>query len=184
MERLINLSEIKQEKPVSKSLTFNEEDLKLPKEEVSSASTFTLKVKITKESIGYRVSGNIKGNLKLICARCGRPFSRRINENFSFDLMPSSTVENGMIKSDELDVRFYNDDILNLAEIAKEQILLSLPIKPLCGREPFPKSWGFPHGGQVFGNSAMEKLRIIKDKLNKRRENGSSEEKVIKHKKG
>ena len=43
--------------------------------------------------------------------------------------MPTSEIAGGEIKSSDLDVKFSDENFLDLAEVVKEQILLNLPVK-------------------------------------------------------
>jgi uncharacterized protein len=49
--------------------------------------------------------------------------------------MPTSHIGGGQIKASELDIKFTDENTLDLAEVAQEQIVLELPVKPLCSEE-------------------------------------------------
>ena len=164
MKRRVNLNEVTAKEPVEINTEINSSILDLPKEEVSNASPFKLYIEITKKPIGYHLKGNIEGEVELTCSRCNEKFIYHVKQNFDYKLLPTSEISGGEIKSSDLDVKFSDSEILDLAEVAKEQILLNLPVKPLCKEtcsvnieeereEKFDKRWS--------------KLKNLKEKLSK-----------------
>jgi len=86
----------------------------------------------------------------------------RIDRDFSFRLMPTSEITGGEIRSSDLDIKFSDEEILDLVEVVREQILLNLPVKPLCDEKceiPTYKEWDEKE------NEQWEKLRAFKNKL-------------------
>jgi len=59
---------------------------------------------LVKTSRGFMLSGTVRGEAKLRCSRCLKPF----------------------------EVRFFEAPELDLAELAGEQLQLAVPMKPLC----------------------------------------------------
>ncbi|SNR68554.1 YceD family protein [Desulfurobacterium atlanticum] len=131
-KRFINLREITVKEPLKVDTEFSEKVLDLPEEEVVKSSPFKLHIEISKRAVGYSVKGNIKGTLTLKCSRCDRDFEEKLNVDFSYDLMPTSEITEGQIKQGELDVKFSDEDVLDLSDVVREQIFLNLPLKPLC----------------------------------------------------
>jgi len=131
-KRYVNLREITVKEPLKVDTEFGEKVLDLPEEEVVKSSPFRLHVEINKRAVGYTVKGNIKGTLTLRCSRCDREFNENMDVDFSYDLMPTSEITEGQIKHGELDVKFLDEDILDLSDVVREQIFLNLPVKPLC----------------------------------------------------
>ena len=110
-------------------------------------STFSLdeavqevRVKVNKlEKIQNEIllRGNIKTQLELECGRCLKHFLYPVNENFQTifqPFSPGSTEEEIELTKDKLDIEFYKDDVIDLTEIVREQILVSIPIMPLCDK--------------------------------------------------
>jgi uncharacterized protein len=162
MKRRINLSEITAKEPIKVETEIQPKLLELPEEEVSSASSFKLFIEVYKRPVGYGVKGRIEGEVELTCSRCNKKFMERIDRDFSFRLMPTSEITGGEIRSSDLDIKFSDEEILDLVEVVREQILLNLPVKPLCDEKceiPTYKEWDEKE------NEQWEKLRAFKNKL-------------------
>ncbi|TCK06382.1 YceD family protein [Phorcysia thermohydrogeniphila] len=164
MKRRINLNEVTAREPIRVETEIQPKLLELPKEEVSSATSFKLRVEVYKRPVGYGVKGRIEGEVELTCSRCNKKFMERIDRDFAFRLMPTSEITGGEIKSSDLDIKFSDEEVLDLVEVVREQILLNLPVKPLCDEEcevPVYREWEDKKGEQ------WEKLKALKNKLEK-----------------
>lgn len=81
------------------------------------------------------VKGMVRAALELECGRCLKPFSYEADLEVDVVYRPVSELEGEEkheIKDDELDTGFYEGDELEIQDLLKEQIILSIPIKPLC----------------------------------------------------
>lgn len=92
-------------------------------------------LRILKVETMVSISGDIKAKLGLECSRCAKEFFYPLSSSFRVDYMPLKEI--GMekeyeLKSKDLDVSFYKDNRIDLTDLIKEQILLSLPMQPLC----------------------------------------------------
>jgi len=79
--------------------------------------------------------GTLNGVVELQCARCLGNFEFRIASNFNVMYHPaekSGRHEQHELKSDELDTVFYTGDVLETDDLLKDQLILNLPMKPLC----------------------------------------------------
>jgi uncharacterized protein len=79
--------------------------------------------------------GQLQGELHFTCSRCLDPFTGPLD--CTFDLLiktsrapvPAQEME---LDSEELDEEYSQGDELDLNVLLREQILLALPLKPLC----------------------------------------------------
>lgn len=81
------------------------------------------------------VNGRMEGDVELQCSRCLNTYAARVESAVNVVYEPSSTVnkeEHHKLKSDELDIGFYKNDTLDTDDVLVEQLLLNLPMKPLC----------------------------------------------------
>ncbi|GBC88932.1 hypothetical protein HRbin13_01065 [bacterium HR13] len=98
-------------------------------------------VEITKEKGGYRVHLEIEGSLTLECSRCLSLFARDMSLSEDIRIEPYPTKDIVHIKPKDLDVSFFEDEEnFDLVNLVREQIILSIPIKPLCD----PQCKGIP----------------------------------------
>ncbi len=132
----LNLKEIfKTKNRFSQSYVFKSEDLKLPPDLGEIREPVSVYVEITKEKGGYRVNMEIEGYVVLECSRCLTVFHKDIgrHESIRIEPYPTTTTEVLYLKPSELDVSFFEDEeAFELTELVREQIILSIPMKPLC----------------------------------------------------
>ena len=92
-------------------------------------------VKVEKMRKDILLRGNINTQLELECSRCLKRFLYPVDENFQTIFQPFSprtTEEEIELVKEDLDVAFYKEDIIDLTEIVREQILLSIPMIAVC----------------------------------------------------
>lgn len=81
------------------------------------------------------VQGGIDVSIELQCSRCLIKFPQNFVQNVNLEYRPVEEVgdeDKHEIKEDELDISFYKENEIDLAEMITEQIILSVPMKPLC----------------------------------------------------
>ncbi|MGD1076040.1 MAG: DUF177 domain-containing protein [Thermodesulfovibrionales bacterium] len=90
---------------------------------------------IDKVSAEVLVQGTMQTLLELQCSRCLKPFSKETDLDVNVVYHPLEELkgeERHEIKDDELDTGFYQGDELDIQELVREQIILNIPLKPLC----------------------------------------------------
>jgi uncharacterized protein len=96
----------------------------------------TLSFDIDRQEAGrYRVSGQLRGELELVCSRCLEPFTTPVATDFDLTYVPrTENVGEGEleVEEDDLSTAFYADDQIDLGQLIGEQFQLALPMKPLC----------------------------------------------------
>ena len=84
---------------------------------------------------GVRVWGELGVEMELTCARClevlSRPLAAEFSQYYQSNAHHSLTGEIALQKKD-LEVGFFTGDSIDVSDIVREQIFLSLPMKPLC----------------------------------------------------
>ncbi len=83
---------------------------------------------------GFVVAGTLRAEGKLFCSRCLVPVVWTGEEGFSVELRyPGDVAEDEMeLSGEDMNVVFLESDQLDLAELAAEQVILSLPMRVLC----------------------------------------------------
>ncbi len=85
-----------------------------------------------------RLVGNLRTRLELSCARCLDPVSRPVNRDFDLLYRPQGSdagQEEISVPPDESEVGYYTGDGLLLEDVLREQLLLAVPMKIVCGDE-------------------------------------------------
>ena len=83
------------------------------------------------------VDGSLKAVVELQCGRCLQGFKHPLDESFSLTFVPQpeddeSGEEDVELETNELGLIPYRDEILKLQEPLQEQLLMAVPISPIC----------------------------------------------------
>jgi uncharacterized protein len=93
------------------------------------------KVNLTRHGHDILVRGRLSGRLGLSCGRCLEAFAAPVEADFDLLLVPGpppAGAEEEELTRGELDLDYYTGEMLDLEGILKEQIILMVPLKPLC----------------------------------------------------
>ncbi len=104
-------------------------------EDVVSLAEATIAGKVERTSRGFLVTGWVEAAARLRCVRCLEEFALGLHESMEVELLPLTTApreEETQLGRADLDTRFYAEPVVDLAELAAEQIELALPMKPVC----------------------------------------------------
>jgi uncharacterized protein len=84
----------------------------------------------------YAVSGRARTRLEVECSRCVEPFQVPVDATFDLRYVPyaENTGEGEReVGEDDLTTAYYRAGMLDIIELLREQFVLALPMKPLCG---------------------------------------------------
>lgn len=82
-----------------------------------------------------RVAGELETRMEMVCARCLEPVMEEVHREFDlfYQPLPKGTKpEEERLKDDDTEIGFFEGEGLFLADVLKEQVLLSLPMKVIC----------------------------------------------------
>ncbi|MCK5287194.1 MAG: DUF177 domain-containing protein [Thermodesulfovibrionia bacterium] len=92
-------------------------------------------LKILRFGTKVHIDGRAKSGASVVCSRCLKEFSYPIETNFSVEYLPKKETmqhrEHELMPHD-LNVSFYEDDAIDIKGLVGEQVLLTVPMKPLC----------------------------------------------------
>ena len=102
--------------------------------------TAPLQLEATVELLGeeIRIRGHLATHLERSCDRCLGAVDVPINSDFDLFYRPLQTIakeEEIEIPKDEMEIGFYSGDGIELADVATEQVILSVPMKVICRTE-------------------------------------------------
>jgi uncharacterized protein len=83
----------------------------------------------------FVLNGELYGGLRVMCDRCLKPYSKDLRTDFKVFLsLPSANDDKSEIElvEEDMEVEFITGEEIDLDEIIREQIYLSLPLKSLC----------------------------------------------------
>ncbi|HUK56938.1 MAG TPA: DUF177 domain-containing protein [Nitrospiria bacterium] len=105
---------------------------------VEFADSIHIRARLVLMDHAVHVSGEAKACAKLQCVRCLEALSYPVRSSFEITLVPKESKtdrpsgEWHELQEKELDEYFYSDDTIDLTDLVREQVLLSLPTYPLC----------------------------------------------------
>ncbi len=97
--------------------------------------TASARIRLFKFGKKILVDGNVKVAVSLKCSRCLNDYSCPVDMDFREEFNPLGETEpegKQELSGDEMDVGFYKGEEIDLTGIVKEQVLLEVPMKPLC----------------------------------------------------
>ena len=102
---------------------------------VGIGSPVQVNMEIYKAGDKYVLDGELRGGLQVVCDRCLEDFHRELRTAFRVFLALPLPEEDGTeieLAEKDLEVDFIRGEEIELDEIIREQIYLSLPMKSLC----------------------------------------------------
>jgi len=111
---------------------WQEED---PDLEFAGPGNLDVRVHLEKHGHDILVRGHFEGTVNLSCSRCLTPFHYPVVADFDLLLAPGPGPmgeEEEELTQADLDMDFYTGEAVDLESILREQVLLTLPLKPLC----------------------------------------------------
>jgi uncharacterized protein len=104
-------------------------------EDIRVTGPVRARLSLKKVGVTVYLTGSIDATLELVCSRCGGSFKFPANAELKLDLNPVETVsreDEKELQAGDLEVEFYKDGIIGLTDFIREQLLLLVPMKPLC----------------------------------------------------
>jgi len=92
-------------------------------------------LKIQKVGTEVLIKGTVRAEVQLQCRRCLKDFESSVDASVDVVYHPVEELrdeEKHGLKVEELDMGFYSGGELDLSDLIKEQVVLNLPMKPLC----------------------------------------------------
>jgi uncharacterized protein len=77
--------------------------------------------------------GSVSGAVEGTCSRCLKDYSLPVEKEFNLVLLPDPLgLKSRELNRDEMGLSYYSTEEIDLAPLIREQVLLALPIRPLC----------------------------------------------------
>lgn len=109
----------------------------LPEKDGNDIAIERISGQYTAIKIGRTISvrGRLETEITLGCCRCLKEFVLPVSAEFKYTFVPvekMSIKEELELTGEDLGFGYYKEDIIELDSIILEQIILQIPIKPLC----------------------------------------------------
>ncbi len=116
-----------------KSYVLKPKEVKLPSEVGEIKEETFVNLEVRKAKGGYLVSLEIRSGIYLECSRCLEVYRKDIDYKVYKKLEAPSQERELFLQEKDLSVSFMEKpDILNLTQLVREELILSVPMKPLC----------------------------------------------------
>ena len=113
-------------------------ELDLPVKLYDHQDTAHVFIKISTLGKMVFAEGSVKVSATLTCSRCLKDYSYPMDLTFSEEYTPAGVSDEEKeyeLDEAELNQDFYSDEQIDITELITEQMLLAVPMKPLCGSE-------------------------------------------------
>ncbi len=118
------------------SLDFGVQECDFPREIGILTAPIHLDAQVRKVGEEIAITGQVSSCVQMSCARCLKPHQEEIHDSFDVIYLPTPEkthpLEEIELNEADMNVIYYTGEELNLTELAREQVLLLLPVKPLC----------------------------------------------------
>lgn len=92
--------------------------------------------RVDRTGVDVRVRGHLNAELKVLCDRCLGDVSLEVDRPFDLFYTPSavegSSAGEKELQLQDLDFSFFEGEEIDLDELVREQLALSLPVRVLC----------------------------------------------------
>jgi uncharacterized protein len=98
-------------------------------------SPVQIQLRVDKVGAEVMIRGNLTAEADLQCSRCACDFHSVLTIPVDAVYHPVEELkgdENHEVASDELNIDFYSGDEFDIHSLINEQVMLALPMKPLC----------------------------------------------------
>jgi uncharacterized protein len=115
--------------------TFKPEDVAGEGDPYLIVAPVDLAFEIHKDKDRFRLVGTVVTELELGCSRCLDPFRLPVAAPFDLRYLPASEASSDAereVDDEDLETSYYQNDVIDLNELLREQFYLVLPMKPLC----------------------------------------------------
>lgn len=103
----------------------------LKTKDFSFSKPMSLTLTATKSEGNIFIRGKIKTTVISCCARCLESFEYPVDTDMNLTFVPASERPQ-QVEDTSPDLEFYEGDTIDLSRGMRDQILLAIPLKPLC----------------------------------------------------
>ena len=93
---------------------------------------------VSKEKDHFRLAGRVRTTVELSCSRCLESLTWPVDAPFDLRYRPRVPQPGGderEIEEDDFSSALYENEQIDLGQLIRERLYLSVPMKPLCGED-------------------------------------------------
>jgi len=106
--------------------------------EFTFLSPIEYELQVSKFEDGIQLTGLVTCQLSLSCGRCLDDFQYPVRTYLDIEITRKSSFQEANeleLQSEDLNVYYFENDEIDLNPLVYEEVLLNVPMKPLCGEE-------------------------------------------------
>jgi len=115
--------------------TYQPEELNLVDERVRVTEPISVNGRVRKSASEVNVSGSVETRVSVECDRCLKTLEMPVSAGFKLQYITGQEYQNSRaaeLTADEMAVSVFDGEAIDVDEIVREQILLSVPDRALC----------------------------------------------------
>ena len=115
--------------------TYQPEELNLVDERVRVTEPISVNGRVTKSGSEVDVSGRVETRVNVECDRCLKTLEMPVSAGFKLQYITGQDYETShaaALTADEMALSVFDGEVIDVDEIVREQILLSVPDRALC----------------------------------------------------
>jgi uncharacterized protein len=114
---------------------YQPEELAIDEEGVRLVRPPALKARIDRDGDQVRLKGSITAEAEVECDRCLKPIRIPVDAEFDVGYVPVtdySADETPELHEEDLNVSVFDEEMIDIDDLAREQVLLAMPLRSLC----------------------------------------------------
>ncbi|HXG68329.1 MAG TPA: DUF177 domain-containing protein [Blastocatellia bacterium] len=138
VEHILNVYQISEHEGLKVNLRYEEGQPDLGSEDGRIVGRPNLQLQADRDGDRVQLTGHVKAAVAFECDRCLKPLSVQVDQNFDLLYTPpigGGAPEEKELGVDDLSTAFYQGQGINLDDLVREQVVLTLPMGRLCGEE-------------------------------------------------
>ncbi len=115
--------------------TYSPEELSLEDESAVLRQPPKVRGRINRSGAEVDLQGGIKAGVEVECDRCLKPIRVSVETSFDVRYLPAAEYrrgENHELDANDLSLALFDGQAIDIDQLVREQILLSLPLRRLC----------------------------------------------------
>jgi len=122
-------------RPLRYSAELSQQELGFDPKDVHIHGGVQVELLVEKRGYDVRVRGTLKAQVDLSCSRCLDPV--RVGIASDFDQLYESNAAHPLtgeiaLREKDTDIAFFSGNTIEINDIVREQVLLAVPMKPIC----------------------------------------------------
>jgi uncharacterized protein len=118
--------------------TYSADELVLDDEHARLVEPPQINGRINRSGHDVRLRGQIRARAEVDCDRCLKQVTLPIETTFDVTYVPATDYvegETAELQEEDLGLSVYEDETIDVDELVREQILLTMPARALCGED-------------------------------------------------